>query len=378
MNPGLLVTVLLVSVASGCKYDSMSHGPAEEQRRAPASPLDAEYEALRAEYLADHDAFSAAVRARQAAGESVEKCGYSSRHFFDRFEELADRGQPDAIEWCIACWLDAPDAAFSRWVNADKYYESFRTLIEGFPDSRATENALNRISLFCGEGEWMRADRAIALCQLARDHTSNPRVKTKTAFQEAALSREYRGARGRERSEELLRQIVGWNHSSESVRQANAILLSTTKLQPGQPAPDFTARDTEGEELRLSDFRGKVVVLDFWSFNCGFCVAELPETVALCDRLRDAPFALIGIVSDEKLDEFRSKAAAKGVNFRNIWPGGYDTTIRRDFAIWREPTIFVLDGTGTIRFVDARGKQLAQAVDALLAEATAGTGSDSK
>jgi peroxiredoxin len=63
----------------------------------------------------------------------------------------------------------------------------------------------------------------------------------------------------------------------------------------GQPAPDFEAPDLDGETVRLSDLRGKVVLVNFWGTWCIPCMAEIPELQKIQDRHRDAGFVILAI-----------------------------------------------------------------------------------
>ena len=75
--------------------------------------------------------------------------------------------------------------------------------------------------------------------------------------------------------------------------------LLAAELTLGKPAPDFTLKDIGGETVSLKDFRGKVVLLDFWATWCGPCIHELPELKALYEKHKDNPdFAFISISSD--------------------------------------------------------------------------------
>jgi peroxiredoxin len=71
-----------------------------------------------------------------------------------------------------------------------------------------------------------------------------------------------------------------------------------------QPAPDFTVNDSTGATLRLSDYRGKVVLLNFWATWCGPCKTEIPWFVEFERTHRDRGFAVIGISMDD--DGWRS------------------------------------------------------------------------
>ena len=86
--------------------------------------------------------------------------------------------------------------------------------------------------------------------------------------------------------------------------------LRAAELTLGKPAPDFTLKDINGESVSLKDFRGKVVLLDFWATWCEPCLHELPALKAIYERFKHNPdFALIGISWDFK-DETVAKFAA--------------------------------------------------------------------
>src|SRR5262245_27843174 len=72
-----------------------------------------------------------------------------------------------------------------------------------------------------------------------------------------------------------------------------------TTLAIGANAPDIVGEDLEGKPLRLSDFRGKVVLLAFWGTSCSPCMAEIPKERALRERYQSKPFAIVGVNSDK-------------------------------------------------------------------------------
>jgi thiol-disulfide isomerase/thioredoxin len=141
-------------------------------------------------------------------------------------------------------------------------------------------------------------------------------------------------------------------------------------LSVGSTPRDIVGEDLHGKPLRLSDFKGKVVVLDFWADWCGFCRQMYPHEQDLVRRYQNRPFALLGINCDDDRDAIRHMVARKGLGWRSWWDGGPSGGgIREAWHIRGFPTIWVLDHKHTIRFRDVRGKELDEAVAQLVKEA---------
>ena len=80
---------------------------------------------------------------------------------------------------------------------------------------------------------------------------------------------------------------------------ANPALCPTgSRARCRSPAPDFTAYDHNGKPVKLSDFRGKVVLLNFWASWCGVCKTEKPQLEAMADELASDDFVVIALASD--------------------------------------------------------------------------------
>ncbi|MFN3240108.1 MAG: TlpA family protein disulfide reductase [Planctomycetota bacterium] len=146
------------------------------------------------------------------------------------------------------------------------------------------------------------------------------------------------------------------------------------RLQVGMVVPDIEGEDLDGEAFRLRDFRGKVVVLDFWGFWCGSCRTALPHHRELVARHQDRPFALVGVNSDDDRDHYREQARKHGVTWRSFWngPRGTSGPISSRWGVTGWPETYVLDHKGVIRFRGRKGARLDAAVEQLLAELEAG------
>lgn len=94
----------------------------------------------------------------------------------------------------------------------------------------------------------------------------------------------------------------------------------------------------------------------------------IPHEKALVERLKNEPFALIGVNTDASKDEYREKAREHGVTWRSSWQGSTSGPWCRAWGVTSFPTIYVLDADGRIRFTGVRDEAMDKAVDQLLGE----------
>jgi thiol-disulfide isomerase/thioredoxin len=152
---------------------------------------------------------------------------------------------------------------------------------------------------------------------------------------------------------------------------AKAALYSIQSLAVGKVAPEIEGEDIDAKSMKLSEHRGKVVVLVFWGTWCAPCMASIPREKVMVERLKGRPFALIGINSDSDRVKLKSVIAEKGITWRSWWdrdPARGPIATRWDVHAW--PTVIVLDAKGVIRFRGLgflrRPEMLDEAVDSLL------------
>jgi thiol-disulfide isomerase/thioredoxin len=149
---------------------------------------------------------------------------------------------------------------------------------------------------------------------------------------------------------------------------AQAELLALRDVALGQMAPEIEGEDLAGKRLRLSDYRGRVVVVVFWGFWCGPCRAQIPHERALVRRVEGKPFSLLGVNSDADREQAKERAKKEGMTWPSWWDRGADGPIVRRWAVTGWPAVYVLDHRGVLRHKGVTGKDLDDAVDTLLRE----------
>ena len=152
-----------------------------------------------------------------------------------------------------------------------------------------------------------------------------------------------------------------------------ARIANLPNLKVGQVAPEIAGEDLDGNSLKLSDHRGKIVVICFWATWCGPCMAMVPHERRLVERMEGKPFTLLGVNCDEAGDREKARETTrlKHMTWPSWWDGGSRGAIQSAYNVDHWPTVYVLDSQGVIRYVDIQGEELDRAVDALLAEMTA-------
>lgn len=132
---------------------------------------------------------------------------------------------------------------------------------------------------------------------------------------------------------------------------------------------DFDATDADGKRFKLSDYRGKVTAVVFWAYWCKPCMADMPHEIEVAKRFQEKPFAIVGVNADKGAPtELKARFEKTGIPWRNALDGGPSGPIVNKLGVSGWPTVVVLDRSGKVRYVDARGEDLDRAVEALLAE----------
>lgn len=114
------------------------------------------------------------------------------------------------------------------------------------------------------------------------------------------------------------------------------------------PTPDVTFRTAEGDTARLADYRGRIVLLNFWGSWCPPCLVEIPHLIEVQSALAELGGTIIGPAVDSGSGEDVLRfAEEKGINYP-VWLSDYETAVGR-FGAAGYPFTLLIDGEGIIR-----------------------------
>jgi peroxiredoxin len=117
-----------------------------------------------------------------------------------------------------------------------------------------------------------------------------------------------------------------------------------------KPAPEFTLKDANGQTVHLSDYKGKVILLDFWATWCGPCKIEIPWFMEFESQLKDRGFAVLGVSMDEDgWNAVKPYIQQLKVNYRVLL--GNDQVGELYGGVESLPTTFLIDRQGKIASV---------------------------
>lgn len=138
----------------------------------------------------------------------------------------------------------------------------------------------------------------------------------------------------------------------------------------GERVPEFTLRDDNGNPVALADFRGKILVLNFWASWCGPCVDELPSLKRFAQRYAGSDVVVLGISLDEDPDAYKEFLLKYEINFQNLRNPSH--SVSEMYGTFKLPETYIISRDGILlnKIVgptDWSSPQMLDYIDSLLA-----------
>ena len=146
-------------------------------------------------------------------------------------------------------------------------------------------------------------------------------------------------------------------------------LLAEVKVI-GTDAKTFETTDLHGKPVKLANFRGKVVLLDFFASWCRPCVSEMPNVITIYEKYNARGFEIIGISLDRTADAAKRYVENAGIKWTVTWqnPGFWNNPVARLYGIQGIPATYLLDEEGKILYIGLRGEALANVLATIFPE----------
>ncbi len=351
-------------------------GPAEESPRARYDSLVGEFDS----------AYKASIEALTKAADDQERMKASlgrpqPHEFAPRFFAIAEQHPEDpvaldALTWIASRCIFGPHAEKAMGMIARDHVESerlqdfcgqcsrygepfppyedmLRAVLKGSPHRRVKGAACLALADYLKMAKETTESRLVKVAIGGEQSLDKARLENLRRMKDRGLD-----AVGAE-SEALFREVIDRyadiriesNYPQNAADLAKGELHVLRNLGIGRKAPEIVGKDIRGEAMRLADYRGKVVVLDFGSHrSCGVCRQMYPYLRTMVEKYREKPFALLGVSVEDDVKELVS-VADKGETTWPIWWDGenLEGPLAAQWVIRSMPTFYVLDPKGVIR-----------------------------
>lgn len=344
-------------------------GPEDELKKIRGEFQAAQKEIVKEYQAADSDAARAKLlaRYRKLPNEFADKfLAFAEKH-------AQDENAFDALAWVVgnAPTSAAADKALDILIKQHIKSERIGLVCLTTADSPSSiGEKLSRAAIEQNPSDTVKGQATYALAKVLFERSEEMQKKKKPDAA-VALTKE---------AEPLFEKVLDKYAETKGLRGplgtlAKNELYELRNLTLGKNAPEIDGEDGDGKSFKLSDYKGKVVIVDFWGHWCGPCRAAYPHNRELIKRFEGKPFALLGVNSDKDKDALK-KTMAKEENSWRFWFDGGSTRgpIATKYNVQGWPTFYVVDHKGVIRMRSVGSPDHAE-LDKLLEELVAEAGS---
>ncbi len=140
--------------------------------------------------------------------------------------------------------------------------------------------------------------------------------------------------------------LASYKNSSYDIILSKAVAIKRKKAK-GAPAIEFDFTTIDGQQMKLSDFKGKVVYIDFWASWCGPCMRELPATKKVKEHFKDKDVVFLNVSIDEDMNAWKKAIEKNNITgIHTCEPGGWKNRVAQLYGVNSVPSYFLIDRNG--------------------------------
>ena len=251
--------------------------------------------------------------------------------------------------------IEALEKGLQRQPDNERFFHVYHSLVRFYSEvgrTEAAENIMNRFKAVMQPGNIRHYFYLGDILQMMHRYEEMLQVFEKLEEQAPENRRVAR------KLAELHEMLGNAELAKEYMEKAEPVLALL-----GKTVPDFSATDLDGNPISLQEYRGKVVLLDFWAVWCGPCLREMPNVKQVYDTYKDQGFDIIGVSLDTDETRLRDYLKENEIPWRQICSGqGWQSPLAQQYGINSIPAPWLIDRDGKLITHRARGSKLEQLV----------------
>lgn len=166
------------------------------------------------------------------------------------------------------------------------------------------------------------------------------------------------------KADEIIESIGNFQDAAARVKRVRTMVEEAdSSLKIGRPFPDFRAVDIEGKTISIEQFKGKVVLVDFWATWCGPCIGEIPHVKQAYEKYHEKGFEIIAISLDRNVKQLKGFIKEQDLKWRQVFDRDNDAGgLAEQYSVRAIPTTYLIGRDGNIAAKNLRGHALEIAV----------------
>ena len=263
--------------------------------------------------------------------------------------------RPEEMYETVEDTIEALEKGLQRQTDNAQFFHFYTTLARLYVEigrEKDVEGLVNRFKSV------MRSDSLVdnfylgSMLEIANQHKEVLKIFEK-------LEKHYPDDRDVLKKLARIHEEIGNTDIAEAYRKK----IDPTSELVGKLVPDFIATDLYGKSISLQDYRGKVVLLDFWAVWCPPCIVEMPNVKRVYDTYKDHGFDIIGVSLDTDETRLRNYLKENNIPWRQIFSGQkWNSPLAQKYHIRSIPAPWLISRDGTLISREARGAKLERLV----------------